>query len=66
MINHTIYIGLTGLVINLVIAVLLTVAFRAFKVPGGPDETRPQEYVADPEPAPAEPVPVAAGAADAG
>ena len=40
-INHTIYIGLTGLVINLVIATLLTLLFRAFKVPGGPDETRP-------------------------
>ncbi len=65
-INHTIYIGLTGLVLNLVIAALLTVVFRAFKVPGGPDETRPQEYVADPEPATVEPVPVAAGAADAG
>jgi solute:Na+ symporter, SSS family len=65
-INHTVYIGLTGLVMNLVIAVVLTVAFRAFKVPGGPDETRPEEYVADPEPATAEPVPVGAGAADAG
>jgi hypothetical protein len=51
---------------NLVIAALLTVAFRAFKVPGGSDETRPQEYVADPEPATAKPVPVAAGAADTG
>jgi SSS family solute:Na+ symporter len=65
-INHTVYIGLTGLVMNLVIAAVLTVAFRAFKVPGGPDETRPEEYVADPEPATAEPVPVGAGAADAG
>ena len=65
-INHTIYIGLTGLVINLVIATLLTLLFRAFKVPGGSDETRPHEFVADPEPAAAEPVPVAAGAADAG
>ena len=51
MINHTIYIGLTGLVMNLVIATLLTLLFRAFKVPGGPDETRPHEFVADPEPA---------------
>ncbi len=63
-INHTVYIGITGLVINLVIAVLLTLLFRAFKVPGGSDETQPQEYVADPEPATAEPVPVVAGAAD--
>jgi SSS family solute:Na+ symporter len=63
-IGHTVYIGLTGLVINLVVAALLTLLFRAFKVPGGPDETRPHEYVADPEPAVAEPVPVVAGAAD--
>ena len=48
-INHTIYIGLTGLVINLVIATLLTLVFRAFKVPGGSDETRPEHFVADPE-----------------
>jgi SSS family solute:Na+ symporter len=65
-INHTVYIGLTGLVINLVIAVLLTLLFRAFKMPGGSDETRPHEYVADPEPAAAERIPVAAGTADAG
>ncbi len=65
-INHTIYIGLTGLVINLVISTVLTVVFRAIKLPGGPDETRPEHYVADPEPAAAEKVPVAAGAADAG
>jgi SSS family solute:Na+ symporter len=65
-INHTIYIGLTGLVINLVISVLLTLLFRAFKVPDGSDETRPHEFVADPEPAAAEPVPVTAGAADVG
>jgi SSS family solute:Na+ symporter len=65
-IDHTIYIGLTGLVINLVISVVLTLVFRAVKLPGGSDETRPEHYVADPEPATAEPVPVAAGAADAG
>ncbi|MGI8451864.1 MAG: monocarboxylate uptake permease MctP, partial [Streptosporangiaceae bacterium] len=65
-INHTIYIGLTGLVINLVISVVLTLVFRAIKLPGGSDETRPEHYVADPEPATAEKVPVAAGAADAG
>jgi SSS family solute:Na+ symporter len=65
-INHTVYIGLTGLVINLVISVILTLAFRAVKLPGGSDETRPEHYVADPEPATAEKVPVVAGAADAG
>ncbi len=66
MINHTIYIGLTGLVINLVISVVLTVVFRAVKLPGGSDETRPEHYVADPEPATTEKVPVVAGAADGG
>jgi len=64
-INHTIYIGLTGLVINLVIATLLTLAFRAFRVPGGTDETRPEHFVADPETPPeAEPVRVTAGATE--
>jgi SSS family solute:Na+ symporter len=62
-INHTIYIGLTGLVLNLVIAVLLTLAFRAFRMPGGSDETRPEHYVADPETPPAGMVEVTAGAA---
>ena len=47
-INHHL-IGLTGLVMNLVIATLLTLVFRAFKVPGGSDETRPEHFVADPE-----------------
>ena len=61
-INHTIYIGLTGLVINLVIATLLTLVFRAFKVPGGSDETRPEHFVADPETPAAELVTVGAGA----
>ena len=63
-INHTVYIGLTGLVINLVIAVVLTFVFRAVKLPGGSDETRPEHYVADPEVAAPAPVPVAAAAVD--
>jgi SSS family solute:Na+ symporter len=65
LINHTVYIGITGFVLNLVIAALLTLLFRAVKVPGGADETRPEHYVADPEPAAATPVPVVAGAAGA-
>jgi SSS family solute:Na+ symporter len=63
-INHTIYIGLTGLVINLVISVVLTLVFRAVKLPGGPDETRPEHYVADPELPPSERIPVVVGLAD--
>ena len=62
-IGHTVYIGLTGLVLNLVIAALLTLVFRAMKVREGADETRPEQYHADPEPSPTAPVPVTAGAA---
>jgi solute:Na+ symporter, SSS family len=61
-INHTVYIGLTGLLMNLVIAVLLTLLFRAVKVPEGTDETQPEQFVADPEPEAAPPIPVIAGA----
>jgi SSS family solute:Na+ symporter len=66
LINHTVYIGLTGFVMNLVIATLLTLLFRAIKLPGGSDETRPEHYVADPEPATAAKVPAVAEAADVG
>ena len=47
-INHTVYIALTALVINLVVAVVLTVVFRLAKVPAGADETLPSHYHADP------------------
>ncbi len=63
LIGHTVYIGLTGLLMNLVIAALLTLLFNALKVPGGTDETAPEQFVADPEPATAPPIPVVAGAA---
>ncbi len=65
-INHTVYIGLTGLVLNLVIAVVLTLVFRAFRVPAGADETLPEHYVADPAEPAAAPVAVAAATADSG
>jgi solute:Na+ symporter, SSS family len=61
-IGHTVYIGLTGLFMNLVIAVLLTLLFRALKVREGADETQLEQFVADPEPEAAPPVPVIAGA----
>jgi SSS family solute:Na+ symporter len=64
-IGHTVYIGLTGLVMNLIIAVLLTLLFNALKVPAGTDETQPEQFVADPEPATAPPIPVVAGAGPA-
>jgi solute:Na+ symporter, SSS family len=47
--GHTAYIAVTAFVLNLVVAVLLTWVFRALKLPGGADETRPEQYVADPE-----------------
>jgi len=51
--GHTVYIGLSAVILNLVIAVLLTLALRVLKVPAGTDETRPEEYTADPGRAPA-------------
>jgi SSS family solute:Na+ symporter len=51
--NQTVYIALTALVINLVVAVVLTVIFRLARLPGGADETTPANYLADPEDAPA-------------
>jgi solute:Na+ symporter, SSS family len=54
---QTVYIGLSAVILNLVIAVVLTVIFRAVKVPQGADETLPHQHTADladvPAPAPA-------------
>jgi solute:Na+ symporter, SSS family len=51
--GHTIYIGLSAIVLNLVVSVVLTLVFRAARVPEGTDETSPHEYRADPPEAPA-------------
>jgi solute:Na+ symporter, SSS family len=51
--NHTVYIALTALVINLVVAAVLTAVFRLAKLPAGADETAPSHYHADPEGEPA-------------
>jgi solute:Na+ symporter, SSS family len=59
--GHTIYIGITAIIINTVIAVVLTPILRAARVPEGADETLPHQYTADPEQAPA-PVPAELGA----
>jgi SSS family solute:Na+ symporter len=59
--GHSIYIGLSAVVLNLVIAVLLTPILRAARVPEGTDETLPEQYTADPEQAPA-PTPAEVGA----
>jgi SSS family solute:Na+ symporter len=41
------YIGLTAFVLNAVVAIVLTFAFRALKTPDGIDETAPSDYTAD-------------------
>ena len=58
--GHTVYIGLTAVIINLIIAVVLTVIFRAAKVPQGADETLPHQYTADPADVPV-PTPASIG-----
>jgi solute:Na+ symporter, SSS family len=60
--GHTIYIGITAIIINVVIAVILTLVLRAARVPEGTDETLPHHYTADPKEAPA-PVPAGVAAA---
>jgi SSS family solute:Na+ symporter len=58
--GHTVYIGLSAFILNVAIAVILTLIFKAARVPEGADETLPQQYTADPTDAPA-PVPAAVG-----
>jgi SSS family solute:Na+ symporter len=60
--GHTVYIAVVAFIINLVIAVLLTLAFRAFRLPAGTDETQPGHYTADPETGPPAPAAAATGA----
>src|SRR6185312_4072646 len=47
--GHSIYIGLTAVIINLVVVVVLTPILKAAKAPEGPDETLPAQYTADPD-----------------
>jgi solute:Na+ symporter, SSS family len=58
--GHTVYIGLSALILNVVIVVILTLVFKAVRLPEGTDETLPQQYTADPADGPA-PAPAAAG-----
>ena len=62
LIGHTVYIAVTAFVINLVVSVVLTLLFRAIRLPAGSDETKPEHYLADPEPDTTPPIPVVAGA----
>ncbi|HVW31964.1 MAG TPA: sodium:solute symporter [Acidimicrobiia bacterium] len=47
LVHSKVYIALTAFVINVVVAGVLTVVFRAVKVPEGTDHTAPADYVAD-------------------
>jgi SSS family solute:Na+ symporter len=65
LIHQAMYIALTCLVLNLVVATVLTVVFRLLGLPAGTDETAPAHYVADPEQPPPAPVPAASSASTA-
>jgi SSS family solute:Na+ symporter len=60
--GHTVYIGISALILNLVITVVLTLILRAARVPQGTDETLPHQYTADPDQGPAA-APAGVGAA---
>jgi solute:Na+ symporter, SSS family len=62
--GFTIYIGISAFILNLAIAVIVTLVLRAFRVPEGADETLPHEFTADPDKAPAH-VPAGAGSSTA-
>jgi solute:Na+ symporter, SSS family len=47
--GHSVYIGLSALILNLVITVALSAILNGLKVPAGIDETLPHQYTADPE-----------------
>jgi len=50
--GHVIYIAVAAFILNLAVAIVLTLIFRAVKVPDGADETSPAQYTADPEAGP--------------
>ncbi|HUC25171.1 MAG TPA: hypothetical protein VMA73_20870, partial [Streptosporangiaceae bacterium] len=56
--GHSVYIGFTALVLNVIVSVVLTLVFNALKVPAGTDETLAHQYTADPSELP---VPAPAG-----
>jgi len=45
--NTKVYIAVTALVLNIVVAVVLTFVFRLLKAPAGTDETQPGDYYSD-------------------
>ena len=51
------YIGLTAFVLNVAVAVVLTLVLNAVKAPAGVDETTPDDYLAEADSEPKPPVP---------
>jgi SSS family solute:Na+ symporter len=64
--NHTVYIAVTALVLNLVVAVAATAVFRLMRLPAGADETQPAHYLAGDDGVAVEPVPVTTAPAGTG
>jgi SSS family solute:Na+ symporter len=60
--GHTVYIGLSAIILNIAVSLILTLVFKAARVPEGTDETRSPQYTEDPVDAPA-PAPAGAGVA---
>jgi SSS family solute:Na+ symporter len=46
--GHVMYIAIAAFVLNLAVAIVGTLIFRALKLPAGTDETLPAHYTADP------------------
>jgi SSS family solute:Na+ symporter len=61
--HQKVYIGITALLLNIIVAVVLTLVFRAVKAPEGTDATTPDQYLTD---APHPKVLVTAGRESAG
>ena len=62
--NHTVYIAVTALVINLVVAIAATAVFGLMRLPEGADETQPGHYLAGDDGSVVERVPVTTAAAN--
>ena len=58
--GHVIYIAIAAFILNLAVAIVGTLIFRAIKLPAGTDETLPGHYTADPAEGPAAAVPAPA------
>jgi solute:Na+ symporter, SSS family len=55
--NTKVYIAVTALLLNIIVAVVATVVLRLLKAPAGIDATEPADYHSDTEPRPAKPTP---------